>query len=197
MQNLEQEYDKILNIKTSGRDDSLSDLTNFPYEATPYLVLERLLEYNYISKKDLLIDFGCGKGRVDFFFSSNTKCKSIGIEFSKILYDRAIKNKESSNLNRVEFININAKDYQIPDDSTRFYFFNPFSIDVLKIVLKRINESYKKTKREILLFFYYPSKQYIELLNEEKGYILKDKISTMDLFLLNDIRENILVYEKK
>jgi hypothetical protein len=46
MQNLEQEYDKILNIKTSGRDDSLSDLTNFPYEATPYLVLERLLEYN-------------------------------------------------------------------------------------------------------------------------------------------------------
>jgi hypothetical protein len=47
------------------------------------------------------------------------------------------------------------------------------------------------------LFFYYPSKQYIELLNEEKGYILKDKISTMDLFLLNDIRENILVYEKK
>ena len=147
MQNLEQEYDKILNIKTSGRDDSLSDLTNFPYEATPYLVLERLLEYNYISKKDLLIDFGCGKGRVDFFFSSNTKCKSIGIEFSKILYDRAIKNKESSNLNRVEFINTDAKDYQIPDDSTRFYFFNPFSIDVLKIVLKRINESYKKTKR--------------------------------------------------
>ncbi len=197
MQNLEQEYDKILNIKTSGRDDSLSDLTNFPYEATPYLVLERLLEYNYISKKDLLIDFGCGKGRVDFFFSSNTKCKSIGIEFSKILYDRAIKNKESSNLNRVEFINIDAKDYQIPDDASRFYFFNPFSIDVLKIVLKRINESYKKTKREILLFFYYPSKQYIELLNEEKGYILKDKISTMDLFLLNDIRENILVYEKK
>ena len=197
MQNLEQEYDKILNIKTSGRDDSLSDLTNFPYEATPYLVLERLLEYNYISKKDLLIDFGCGKGRVDFFFSSNTKCKSIGIEFSKILYDRAIKNKELSNLNRVEFINTDAKDYQIPDDSTRFYFFNPFSIDVLKIVLKRINESYKKTKREILLFFYYPSKQYIELLNEEKGYILKDKISTMDLFLLNDIRENILVYEKK
>jgi len=197
MQNLEQEYDKILNIKTSGRDDSLSDLTNFPYEATPYLVLERLLEYNYISKKDLLIDFGCGKGRVDFFFSSNTKCKSIGIEFSKILYDRAIKNKESSNLNRVEFINIDAKDYQIPSDASRFYFFNPFSIDVLKIVLKRINESYKKTKREILLFFYYPSKQYIELLNEEKGYILKDKISTMDLFLLNDIRENILVYEKK
>ena len=197
MQNLEQEYDKILNIKTSGRDDSLSDLTNFPYEATPYLVLERLLEYNYISKKDLLIDFGCGKGRVDFFFSSNTKCKSIGIEFSKILYDRAIKNKESSNLNRVEFINADAKDYQIPDDASRFYFFNPFSIDVLKIVLKRINESYKKTKREILLFFYYPSKQYIELLNEEKGYILKDKISTMDLFLLNDIRENILVYEKK
>ena len=154
MQNLEQEYDKILNIKTSGRDDSKSDLTNFPYEATPYLVLERLLEYNYISKKDLLIDFGCGKGRVDFFFSSNTKCKSIGIEFSKILYDRAIKNKESSNLNRVEFINTDAKDYQIPDDASRFYFFNPFSIDVLKIVLKRINESYKKTKREILLLFY-------------------------------------------
>ena len=39
---LEIELDKLLKIKTSGRDDSHSNLINFPYEATPYLVLQAL-----------------------------------------------------------------------------------------------------------------------------------------------------------
>ena len=38
----ELQWDKLLKIKTTGRDDSHSDQYHFPYEPTPYCVLERL-----------------------------------------------------------------------------------------------------------------------------------------------------------
>ena len=38
----ELQWDKLLKIKTSGRDDSHSDQFHYPYEPTPYCVLERL-----------------------------------------------------------------------------------------------------------------------------------------------------------
>ena len=38
----EQNWDKLLHIHTMGRDDSRSDQYRYPYEPTPYSVLERL-----------------------------------------------------------------------------------------------------------------------------------------------------------
>ena len=77
----ENTWDKLLQIKTSGRDDSNSDQYHYPYEPTPYSVLERLGNSGLIRKKDVLLDYGCGKGRVDFFLSYQVKCRSIGIEY--------------------------------------------------------------------------------------------------------------------
>lgn len=65
---LEVELDKLLKIKTNGRDDTNSNHINYPYEATPYSVLQVLANSGYIRKKDKIIDFGCGKGRVSFNF---------------------------------------------------------------------------------------------------------------------------------
>ena len=77
----EQHWDKLLHIRTSGRDDSHSDQYRYPYEPTPYTVLERLADSGYIRKNNLLLDYGCGKGRVDFFLSWQTRCQSVGIEY--------------------------------------------------------------------------------------------------------------------
>ena len=74
-----QEWDNLLGIKTTGRDDSISDLTRFPYEPTDYHVLEQAASTGLIGKKNTLLDYGCGKGRVSFFLSSQTKCRSIGM----------------------------------------------------------------------------------------------------------------------
>lgn len=38
----ENKWDKLLHIKTMGRDDSHADQYRYPYEPTPYSVLERL-----------------------------------------------------------------------------------------------------------------------------------------------------------
>lgn len=73
----EEKWDKLLKIKTSGRDDTLADQYRYPYEPTPYSVLERLANTGYIRKGNTLLDYGCGKGRVDYFLSYQTRCHSI------------------------------------------------------------------------------------------------------------------------
>lgn len=52
----ESQWDKLLKIKTSGRDDSRSDTYRYPYEPTPYCVLERLASSGLIEKKNVLLD---------------------------------------------------------------------------------------------------------------------------------------------
>lgn len=82
----EKNWDNLLNIKTSGRDDSLANTYNYPYEPTPYKVLERLANSGYIRKKDLLVDYGCGKGRVEFLLAYQVKARVVGIEYDERMY---------------------------------------------------------------------------------------------------------------
>ena len=86
-------WDKLLKIRTMGRDDSNSDQYHYPYEPTPYSVLERLANSGLIRKTNILLDYGCGKGRVDFFMSYQTRCKSIGIEYDERIWQKAMQNK--------------------------------------------------------------------------------------------------------
>ena len=49
------------------------------YEPTPYSVLERLIESEYIKAENVVVDYGCGKGRVDFFISLRIDPPSLPI----------------------------------------------------------------------------------------------------------------------
>ena len=92
----ENKWDKLLKIHTMGRDDSNADQYHYPYEPTPYSVLERLANTGIIRKNNTLLDYGCGKGRVDFFLSYQTRCRSIGIEYDERIYQKAVENKDKA-----------------------------------------------------------------------------------------------------
>ena len=192
----ESQWDKMLKIRTSGRDDSRSDQYRYPYEPTPYSVLERLASSGYITKKNTLLDYGCGKGRAGFFLSWQTRCRSIGIEYDERIFQTLSENMESAvSGNRVEIVHEKAEAYNVPQDADRFYFFNPFSVEILRSVLGRIRSSWYETPREILLFFYYPSDEYVAWLMSVDELLFSDEIPCMDLFEENDRRERILVFE--
>lgn len=193
---LEIELDKFLKIKTNGRDDTQSNFVNFPYEPTPYCILQALANSGYITKRDKIIDYGCGKGRVDFFLAYSTKAKMIGVEYDERLYNRALDNHfRAISSNRVEIVHCNAKDYLIDDDVTAAYFFNPFSIEILSYVINNIREAKKRTNKEYKLFFYYISKEYLEFIKENNDIILLENIDCMDLFNNKDKREYIAIYK--
>ena len=191
----ENTWDKLLQIKTSGRDDSHSDQYHYPYEPTPYGVLERLANSGLIRKKDVLLDYGCGKGRVDFFLSYQTKAKSIGIEYDERIYQAALNNSNTAvSSTRAEIVLARAENYKVPLEVNRCYFFNAFSVELLRKVMARILESYYEKPREILMFFYYPSEEYISYLMTVDELEFFDEISCEDLFEGNDPRERIMIF---
>lgn len=189
---VEQEIEKMLRIKTTGRDDSNSNLTNYPYEATSYEVLKELVSREYIGKDDVVIDFGCGKGRVDFFLAYYTKAKLVGIEYDLRLYNKAQDNlKLAKASNRIEFINCCASTY-INNDVTCAYFFNPFSIHILKQVLENIK---KHSHNDVTLFFYYPSFEYLSILDTTDFITFIEDIDCRSILKKDDKREIISVYK--
>ena len=192
----ENTWDKLLQIKTTGRDDSNADQYCYPYEPTPYSVLERMANSGLIRKKDVVLDYGCGKGRVDFFLAYQVKANTIGIEYDERIYKSAIRNQESSISGaRTKFELAKAETYEVPSEVKHCYFFNPFSVELLHKVIARILESYYENPREMYLFFYYPSDEYISYLMTVDELEFYDEIICNDLFEGNDSREQIMIFK--
>ena len=188
-------WDKLLKIRTTGRDDSKADQYRYPYEPTPYSVLERLANSGLIRKNNTLIDYGCGKGRVDYFMAYQTKCHSIGIEYDERIYNRALANKaDTVSGNRVQFLCEDAVGFKIADNVDRFFFFNPFSIEIFKSVLANIIDSYYEAQREMLIMCYYPSDEYLMCLSQEYNVKFVHEIDCSDVSDGEAEREKIVVY---
>ena len=190
------QWDKLLRIKTTGRDDSMADQYRYPYEPTPYSVLERLAGSGYISKRNVLLDYGSGKGRVDFYLSYQTRCRTLGIEYDPRMYERALSNQQTAvSGRRASFVLANAEQYPVPAEVDRCYFFNPFSVEILQKVMARILDSYYENPRNIQLYFYYPSDEYVAYLMTQELLMFVDEIDCGDLFEGKDPREKILIFE--
>lgn len=187
-------YDKKLKISTTERDDYHADEYRYPYEPTPYKVLERLAESKYIDRDSYVVDYGCGKGRVGFYLHDVIGCYVTGIEYDERIYAQALENLKTHPVKGgVEFICTDAVDYQVTGADC-FYFFNPFSVEILRGVLGKIIESYYDEPREMKLFFYYPSDEYLACLMTAYELAFLDEIDCSDLFSGNNKRERILIF---
>ena len=191
----EHSWDKLLQIQTTGRDESGADQYHHPYEPTPYCVLERLVGSGLIGSGDVVLDYGCGKGRVDFFLSYRTKAQTIGIEYDARIYRAAMENRNSV-ISKVKprFVLTGAEEYPVPGEVNRCYFFNPFSVEILSKVMARILASYYENPREIFLFFYYPADEYMGYLMGVEELEFYDEIECEDLFAGSELRERILIF---
>lgn len=185
--------DLLLNIDTSGIDESKEDTHHNRYEPTSYEVLDYLIESGYISKENVVVDYGCGKGRVTLYLNYKIGCKTIGIDYNEALIHKANQNKKLLNSD-VLFYYMNAENYKITDEDC-FYFFNPFSDKILRRVINKIMNSLYEYPRIVRLFFYYPDDEYIPYLMSLDDFICVDEIDCMDLYENKDIRERILVFE--
>lgn len=195
MANKEQSWDKLLQIKTGGRDDTNADQYHHPYEPTPYAVLERLAASGLFRETDTVLDYGCGKGRVGFFLGYRTRSKTVGIEYDAHIYERAVENRRTV-ISRIkpDFLLARAEEYEVPPQISRCYFFNPFSVEILHKVMARIVESWYEHPRDIYLFFYYPADEYVAYLMTVDELEFYDEIECCDLFPGWDERERVLIF---
>ena len=69
------------------------------------------------------------------------------------------------------------------------------SEEILRKAMARVIESYYENPREMLLFFYYPSDEYVSYLMTVDEIAFYDEIDCRDLFEGDNPRERIIIFE--
>jgi len=189
----EKEYDKELQIKTTGiREWLTSSVHHNRYEATPYFALDGLFSEYELQKSDVVVDFGCGKGRLPFYIHNRLKTAVVGVEVSDILYQEALQNlanymrKRKIAKSSIRFECVLAEQYIIRPEDNKFYFFNPFSVIIFGKVLDNILLSVEKEKRVVDVILYYPTAAYMQYINSKTPLKLFQEVRLQGLYEQND-----------
>jgi len=193
-------YDKLLNIKTGGIQQGFNkSFHNHRYEPTPFSALETLFEEYELKSSDRIVDFGCGKGRLNFFINYVYDATVVGIDMNELLYEEAMDNRKNylkkvdTDKEKIEFHCCYAQKYPIKPEDNRFYFFNPFSVQVFNAIVNNILLSLETTPREVDLVLYYPSDDYIYFLENQTVFELKKEVILPGLYEYN-VNERFLIY---
>ena len=127
-------------------------------QSTDYAPLVAIFESGRvpIGADDVLVDLGCGKGRVlNYWLRLRRGRRLIGIEL-----DERIAAETRTRLKRQEHVEIitGSAIERLPADGTLFYMFNPFEAPVvaqLKRALDALAASRKRTAPAIRVVYYY------------------------------------------
>jgi SAM-dependent methyltransferase len=196
----DQYYDALLNIKTGEVQKVFSKSVHYHrYEPTPYSALEALFTQYEVKSSDHIVDFGCGKGRLNFFLYYLFHSTVVGIEINENFYQDALENqkrflkKYKNSEDKIQFLHCKAEKYKIQPEDNRFYFFNPFSIQIFMKIINLILLSVEQSEREIDLILYYPSNDYIYFLENQTSFKLHKEIILPDLYEKNPY-EKFIIY---
>ena len=193
---MDAKWERKLGISTAPAAFEKDDKNHSRYEPTGYGVLERLARSGHISREDVAVDYGCGKGRVGFYLNYALGCRTIGVEYNEGLCLAARENLKTFAGRRdgIEFVCANAQDWDVPVQASAFYFFNPFSVKILSGVLGRILESWYESPREMKLFFYYMLDETRSFMMAQDAFEYAGEIDCRDCFHNADEKERIVVF---
>ncbi|WP_108670506.1 methyltransferase [Peribacillus acanthi] len=196
----EEYYDTLLNIRTAENQKGFNTSLHYHrYEPTPYQALDLLFQHYELKNHDFVVDFGCGKGRLVFYINHHFNASVVGIEMNEPLYQQAMENrmnylkKTKKNLDKVHFLLCYAEEYEINPSDNRFYFFNPFSIQVFMNIINKILLSIEEEKRDVEIVLYYPSEDYIFYLENQTLFELKLEVKLPGKYA-NNPNERFLIY---
>jgi hypothetical protein len=130
------------------------------YVASAWHVLPRALHYLGVSDRDTFVEFGCGKGRVVHQAAKRPFRRVIGVEISPALAEIAraglAARRNQHRCRDVEIVVSDVTEFQVPDDLTIGYFFDPFSNEVFDGVLRGIVDSIDREPRRVHLIYVHP-----------------------------------------
>ncbi len=130
------------------------------YRPSPWRHLGRALKNLPVDRSDVFLDYGCGKGRIVNRAASFPFGRIIGVEISPELLDVARRNLERNRHRlacpNVELVCADAADYEVPDDVTFVYMYNPFVGDVFRAVLANLVRSLERRARRLRVIYVHP-----------------------------------------
>ena len=171
-------------FEDTGDDVMLEDLDldhpewNY-YTASGWTWLGRVLDRGKVRPSDVFVDFGSGKGRVVYQAARYPFARVIGVEVAEEMNRIARANLEHGKrklaCREVELVTCDAADYEIPDDMTYAYFYNPFSGETFRRVVANILASIDRNPRRVTLIYLNPEMER-ELLDTGR-FELVEKVS--------------------
>lgn len=139
--------------------ESESKTTGLEYQSHHPVVIRRGLEGLEIRHEDYsFVDIGCGKGRVLLIASEFPFRKITGVEFAPPLAEIARRNLQSFRSRHrkcfnLEVITGDALEYELAPEAQVLFFYSPFSPEILDRVLQKVEESFRRSPRNLLVVF--------------------------------------------
>ena len=122
------------------------------YQGAFYSVIRQIVDRLDLKKDEVFYDLGSGYGRVPLYFAITTKLNKIkGIELIEKRVNECNRVRDSLELNQVEFVKANAKEYDFSDGDI-FFMFNPFTEESLECVVNKLRDVSKKKPIQIISF---------------------------------------------
>ncbi len=140
------------NLKRGGVRANGTDYVG--YQAS-VLTDSKMIKALSISREDRMLDIGCGKGKMVFYFDKLGFGRSDGIEYSKALADCAERNMKILKRN-CSIIHGDAISFEGYKDYNYFYLYNPFGKETMRRVMQKIEDSYEANPRKITIIYYNP-----------------------------------------
>jgi SAM-dependent methyltransferase len=135
---------------------------------TPYDVLAASFRPGEIRAGDVLVDVGCGKGRViNWWLRSGFRNRIIGIEL-----DPEVAAKTRRRLRRHQNVSIICGDAidELPADGSVYYLYNPFKAPVVRAFRDRLAEM---SAGEVRIYYYHP--RHIDLFENDQRWTVSDR----------------------
>lgn len=190
----ERAFDRSLHTGEMVLDDPEHDVYGrIGYVPSEWHVLPRALRYLRAGADDVFIDFGCGKGRVVHQAARWPLRRVIGVEVSPHLaaFARALvrEHRHGYRCRSVEIVVSDATRFEIPDDLSIAYFYDPFRGEILDTVLENIIASIDRHPRRVRLIYVHPSQaacvlgtNRFRLLKEQRGGLRDTRLGRAAIF---------------
>ena len=193
----ERKYEQSLNIRTSGMREWKNHTHYNRYEATPYKALDELFKNYRLNKTDEVVDFGSGRGRVSFYIHNRFKVPVTGVEVNDKTFEEALDNKVSYRHKAksieapIRFDFALAEQFEVDETDNKFYFFNPFSVQIFGKVIENILRSVEEEKRSVDIILYYPTAKYKKYIAKNTSFKLLNKVRVPGA---QDKKEKFVIY---
>ncbi len=123
------------------------------YQPTPARIVLELVKEADLQEEDVFYDLGSGLGQVAILVNLLSGVRAKGIEFEPAYCDYARQCARELNLSEVEFINVDARDWDYLD-GTVFFLYTPFEGEMLQEVLEKLKGVARR--RRIRIYTYGP-----------------------------------------
>jgi cyclopropane fatty-acyl-phospholipid synthase-like methyltransferase len=146
-------WETYLGVDTRGIVASVAD-GGVHYSPLPYYVIIKILDRLQLTFDDVLVDLGCGKGRVLSMACRRQLSRVVGVEINRDLLNIAAQNlrKIPRKRTHVELVEALAQHYPY-DDATVIMMYNPFDRTTMEDVFAKVESSYQEKPRSITVAY--------------------------------------------